>query len=407
MSYDTIPSNASLKPKPFKAHVSDDELNDFKNCLKYSHIGPKTYENLTADPKEILGWGIKREWLADAKDHWLNKYDWRKTEDRINKLPNYTVGIEDVGFDFQVHFMALFSKKADAVPLTLLHGWPGSFLEFLSTVEVLKEKYTPETLPFHVIVPSLPGYGYSNGPPLDKDFDCEGIARVMDKLMVGLGFGKGYVTQGGDIGSFVSRILGVSHEACKAVHLNLAIGVGESKDAPYDKLTEAEKKGADRGKHFSWLGDSYANEHGTRPATVGLVLASSPVATLAWIGEKFIQWSDVAPPLDEILDSVTLYWFTDSFPRAIYPYRQFFGPKPSFFHPDPNWYIKKPMGYSWNPQELAAVPKDWVKETGNMVWYREHTEGGHFMAMETPKAFVKDMEDFIAQVWPDIQKGKL
>lgn len=114
--------------------------------------------------------------------------------------------------------MALFSKRSDAVPLLLLHGWPGSPLEFLGALSVLMEKYTPDTLPFHVIVPSLPGYAYSSGPPVDQNFDTEGIARVMDKLMVGLGFGKGYVTQGGDIGSFVSRVLAVNSESCLAAH---------------------------------------------------------------------------------------------------------------------------------------------------------------------------------------------
>ncbi|KAK0353752.1 hypothetical protein LTS02_007981 [Friedmanniomyces endolithicus] len=404
MSFDTIPSKASLQPKPFSAHVSDEDLKSFQTLLKHSRIGPKTYENLTADVKDFNHWGISRQWVADAKQHWETKYDWRKTEDRINSYPNFTVPIEDSGFDFQIHFVALFSKKPDAVPLALLHGWPGSFLEFLGTLDVLREKYKPEDLPFHVIVPSLPGYGYSNGPPLDKNFDTEGIARVVDKLMVGLGFGDGgYVAQGGDVGSFVSRVLGVNSEACKAVHLNLAIGIQQPDDVPMDALSKEEQEGLVRYNDFGNLGNAYAREHGTRPSTIGLVLSSSPVALLAWVGEKFLQWSDESPPLDEILDSVTLYWFTDSFPRAIYPYRQFFGPKPTFFHPDAQWYIKKPMGYSWHPKELAPVPKAWVAKSGNLVWYRGHTEGGHFAAMERPKYFVKDVEDFVKEVWPTVK----
>ncbi|KAK4899675.1 hypothetical protein LTR27_002941 [Elasticomyces elasticus] len=327
----------------------------------------KTYENLTADVKDFTHFGISRQWLSDAKKQWETKYDWRQTEKRINSFPNYTVSIEHPGFDFEIHFIALFSKKKDA---------------FLSTLDVLREKYTPEDLPFHVIVPSLPGYGYSNGPPLDKDFDVQGIARVVDKLMVGLGFGDGYISQGGDIGSFVSRVLAVNAEACKA----------------YTSLSE--QKGLKRYNNFNEMGNAYAREHGIRPSTIGLVLSSSPVALLAWVGERFLQWSDTSPPLNEILDSVSLYWFTDSFPRAIYPYRQFFGPKPSFFHPDAEWHIKKPMGYSWHPKELAPVPKAWVAKSGNLVWYRGHDEGGHFAATEKPKLFVKDMEDFVEEVWP-------
>jgi microsomal epoxide hydrolase len=130
---------------------------------------------------------------------------------------------DDTNFTFDIHFIALFSKKADAVPLLLLHGWPGSPLEFLGALSVLMEKYTPETLPYHVIVPSLPGYAYSSGPPLDQNFDTEGIARVVDKLMIGLGFEKGYITQGGDIGSFVSRVLAVTAKSCLAAHCEFVL----------------------------------------------------------------------------------------------------------------------------------------------------------------------------------------
>ncbi|KAK5116441.1 hypothetical protein LTR62_007989 [Meristemomyces frigidus] len=411
MSYTTLPTTATLHPQPFIAHVPDTELHDLKQALKYSRLGPPTYENLTADPKNFLGWGLNRSWLAEAKQHWETEYDWRKTEARINGLPNYTVKIEDQGFEFEIHFVALFSRKRDAVPLVLLHGWPGSFLEFLSALEILKGKYSAEELPYHVIVPSLPGYGYSNGPPLDRDFDCEGIARVVDKLMVGLGFGEGYVAQGGDVGSFVSRILAVSHEGCKAVHLNMVVGVGPTEDKPFESLTDAEKKGVARAQEFSFLGDAYAREHGTRPATIGLVLSSSPLALLAWVGEKFLQWSSPSPPLSEILDSLTLYWLTSTLPRSLYPYRQFCGPAAQFFHPSPEWYIKKPMGYSYNSRELAPTPKGWVEGTGRLVWFRgyglgdgEEGGGGHFMAMERPERFVGDIEGFIGEVWPLVMK---
>ena len=219
-SFSDLPSNASLKPKPFKAHVPDQDLSDFKQLLKLSKLGPKTYENSIADVKDFTSFGITRDWLAETKTYWETQYDWRKAEAKINRFPNFTVPIKDAetGFTFDIHFIALFSKKADAVPLTLLHGWPGSPLEFLGALGVLMAKYTPETLPYHVIVPSLPGFAYSSGPPLDRNFDVEGIARVVDGLMIGLGFGKGYVTQGGDIGSFVSRVLAATKESCLAVH---------------------------------------------------------------------------------------------------------------------------------------------------------------------------------------------
>lgn len=228
MSYATLPAAAVLKPQPFKARVLDDDLNAFTHLLKLSKVGPETYENRTADAKDLRHWGISRAWLADAKAHWESpSYSWRKAEDRINSFPNFTVPIEDGGgagsTTLDVHFVLLASERADATPLLLLHGWPGSFLEFLDALSVLRAAYGPADLPFHVVVPSLPGYGYSSGPPLDRDFGCEDIARVMDKLMVGLGFGNGYVAQGGDIGSFVARILGKTSASCKAVHCKLLI----------------------------------------------------------------------------------------------------------------------------------------------------------------------------------------
>ncbi|KAF7188548.1 putative epoxide hydrolase [Pseudocercospora fuligena] len=354
MPFDSIPSKATLNVKPFKAHVSDEDLNDFKQLLKLSKIGPKagkeplltpfqTYENQVANVKDYLHFGITHKWLSEAKQRWQNGYDWRKTEARINSFPNYVAEIEDRGFTYNVQFLALFSKNPNAVPLLVSHGWPGSILEFIDTLDLLRKKYSEDDLPFHVITPSLPGYGYTNGPPLDRNTTTEEIA--------------------------------------------------------------AEKKGVERCNEFATLGNAYARHHGTRPATIGLVLSASPISLLAWIGEKFQQWSDETPPLDQILDGATLYWFTQSFPRAIFPYRQFFGAKPTFFHNDPAWYIKKPLGYSWHPEELAPVPQAWVKETGNLVWYKEHDQGGHFAAMEKPELFVTDMENFVAEVWPKAKSG--
>lgn len=289
MPFNTIPSNASLKCEPFKAHVSDQELQDFKDSLKYSRIGPKTYENQVSDVKDFNSFGITREWLSNTVETWRSSYDWRKSEDRINALPNFKTKIEYNGDSFDVHFAALFSKKADAVPLLVLHGWPGSFLEFTGTLEGLKAKYTEDDLPFHIITPSLPGYGYSSGPPLDKNFTTEDLAMVMDALMRGLGFSSGYISQGGDIGSFVSRILGVRSDACKAVHLHLCVGVGPESEEEMKSLSQQEQQALKRQGDFGNLGNAYGREHGTRPSTVGLVLSSSPVALLAWYGQRTLH----------------------------------------------------------------------------------------------------------------------
>jgi microsomal epoxide hydrolase len=282
MPFDTLPSQATLKPSPFKAEAPDMQLQTFRHLVNLGCIGPETYENQVADVKDFTSFGITRKWLIGAVERWRTGYDWRKTEARINRLPNYIAEIEDDGFKFKVHFAALFSKKHDAVPLLLSHGWPGSFLEFLGVLEELSSKYDENTLPYHVIVPSLPGYCYSNGPPTDRDFTVEKLAGVLDKLMVGLGFGDGYVAQGGDIGSFVTRVLAVTSPHCKAAHINLCIGVFPENEEEGKKLGEQDQKSIGRATDFATLGSAYAREHGQRPSTIGLVLSSSPIALLAW-----------------------------------------------------------------------------------------------------------------------------
>lgn len=142
----------------------------------------------------------------------------RKSENVINSFPNFTLDIVDKSGPTNIHFVSLFSQKPDAVPLVLLHGWPGNFLEFLPILQLLRTTYTPETLPYHVIVPSLPGYAFSSPPPLDRDFRIEDVARILNKLMVDLGFGSGYIVQGGDVGSKIARVMAAEHESCKAVH---------------------------------------------------------------------------------------------------------------------------------------------------------------------------------------------
>ena len=144
----------------------------------------------------------------------------RKTEARINSFDNFKATIDGQdGSVSEMHFIALKSHKANAIPIVLLHGWPGSPLEFLDMLDLARTQYKPDQLPYTFIVPSLPGYGFSAGPSLTEESNCESMAYAIDKLMVGLGFGKGYVAQGGDIGSFVARILAARYEACKAVHL--------------------------------------------------------------------------------------------------------------------------------------------------------------------------------------------
>lgn len=294
-------------------------------------------------------------------------------------------------------------------PEDQIHLEAGSFLEFLPMLDVMKKKYTAEDLPYHLVVPSLIGYTLSSAPPTDKTFKTRDIARIMDKLLTSLGFAGGYVAQGGDIGSGVARILGANFPSCKAAHVNMCSIGGSPTDVPEGSINEAEMAAMKRGGTWVEHGTAYAKEHGTRPATIGFVLASSPLALLAWVGEKFLEWTDEDPSRDTILEAVSLYWFTETFPRCIFPYREWWGQKeePSL-DTERKWetYVNKPFGYSWFPKELFPAPKAMAAKVGNLVWHRQHTKGGHFAALERPVEFAQDVEDFVATAWSMAEKSK-
>jgi pimeloyl-ACP methyl ester carboxylesterase len=284
--------------KPFTLRVTDGQIREFKSLLSASKVGPETWYTNHGDGQ----FGTTREWLAGAKKAWL-KHDWRKQERRVNSFPNFKVVVEDeaVGAT-SIHFTALFSKRKDALPLLFLHGWPGSFLEFLPVLDILKNKYTPETLPYHVVAPSLPHYGLSGGP-IDVELTIVEAARLMNQLMLDLGFGKGYVVQGGDVGSGLARVLSVLSPEVKAFHgtrpprapgqfrlpladklmtVNMLAPGSPEEFLSTDNITQAEQEHVERMNVFASTGSAYLFEHGQRPSTVGLMLSSNPLAMLTW-----------------------------------------------------------------------------------------------------------------------------
>ncbi|KAH8431643.1 uncharacterized protein LDX57_009299 [Aspergillus melleus] len=220
--------------------------------------------------------------------------------------------------------------------------------------------------------------------------------------MVNLGF-ESYVAQAGDIGSKVARILAVDYEACKvnACFVQKPASVADS------ELSESETQNLQRAQWFALWGSGYFVEQGTRTSTIGNAIATNPVALLAWIGEKFLDWVDDRDPLplETILKSVTLYWLTGTLPRSIYTYREAFPPPPVLHAMDPRWYIQKPFGYSYFPRELIPAPKAWVATTGNLVFCIYHEKGGHFAALERPKDLLDDVLAFVEQVKGDLLRA--
>ncbi|GKT58206.1 epoxide hydrolase [Colletotrichum tofieldiae] len=390
-AFGNLPSGVLKTPEKFTLQVPDQDLDEFKQLLKLSKIGPETWYN----KQEGGRFGITREWLINAKDAWL-KFDWRKQEGRINSFPNFKSKVENADLGtVEIHFTALFSNNKEAVPIIFMHGWPGSFLEFFPILDLLVNKYTPDTLPYHVIVPSLPGYGLSSGSiPLDKETLQQSVAASLHQLMLDLGFGGGYAAQGGDIGSFMARHMSAYNE-CKAFH-RPEDDVGSADALPPHELQQLQKMATWRA-----TGVSYALEHGLRPATIGLVLSASPLALLAWIGEKYLEWVDTRYPLqlETILELVSLYWFTSTFPRSIYPYRPMAESMATGKPVSLPTSKETPLGYSAFHSEISFMPKLWAEKIyPNLKQYRAHDKGGHFAALEQPDLLLQDVEDFLKSV---------
>ena len=260
-------------------------------------------------------------------------------------------------------------------------------------MDLLRKRYTPDTLPYHIIVPSLPGFALSSDPPLTHDWKLSDTARIMHNLMLSLGFiHTGYLVQGGDIGSLVCRCIAATYAECKGMHVNFMFHDGiTAKFSPSDSLSAQEKNGLKRLNTFTKTGSAYAQMHGTKPSTTSLVLASSPLAHLIWISEKFLAWSDprTTPSLHDIISGVALYWLTNCFPTSMYTYREV----------RELVYVSKPTGYSFFPYELAPVPRAWAEKTADVVWSREHDFGGHFAAVEVPRVLLGDVEEWVRSVW--------
>ncbi|SCO92624.1 uncharacterized protein FRV6_16752 [Fusarium oxysporum] len=292
--------------------------------------------------------------------------------------------------DIDLHFIDIFSQRDDAIPIVLLHGWPGSFLEFIPILELLQKKYDPSLLPYHVIVPSLPGYTLSSGPSQTEAWNSKDAARVINKAVTSLGFTR-YAVQGGDDGSLIAATLAATYDSVAAIHLNLLPSLDRvTVDDP--SLSATDKAAIKRAEQrFLTPTTGAALLQSTRPATIGAMVSSSPMALLSWIGEKFLEWPDDAIDIDEILTNVSLYWFTDTMPRCIYTYRGTFINDHQYSFPS----FKQPFGFSWFLQELIPTPKELAKKKGNLVFYQQHQKGGHFAALERPIEFLQHIEDYL------------
>ncbi|OLN96778.1 Epoxide hydrolase 1 [Colletotrichum chlorophyti] len=395
------PPSRSLSIRPFTVEVPDTTLDQLRTLINLSKIGTETWENTQSH------FGTTHKWLSDARAAWLDPsiFSWRSQEERINSLPNFSLTVPlstldskwKEGVEYNLHHLALFSNRTDALPILLLHGFPGSFLEYVPLLESLKKKYTPDTLPYHFILPSLPGYGFSafsaSTEPkafVNTEFDYRDGASILNRLMAELGFGDKYVVHGGDVGTLFARYLAEEFDGCKAFHMNGIFGTKQPVAPEMEGYTEQDKMRIAKAGEFFATGFGYAMMHMTKPGTIGLTISSSPLALLAWIGEKLCDWVQDALPIETILANVTLYWITDTYPRCIYSNR---------FPPILPFPENKPFGVSNFPCELVAAPRAWVEKTfPNVVFYKDYEKGGHFSAWEVPEAALSGIEEFMDKV---------
>jgi pimeloyl-ACP methyl ester carboxylesterase len=350
------------------------------------------------DPSTVEGWtqGVPLDYVQDLCAYWANGYDWRRVEAQLNAYPQFVTGLDGGGDDsVDVHFLHVRSPHEDALPLILTHGWPGSVVEFLDVIDELT-KPSDGADAFHLVIPSLPGYGYS-GKPTTAGWGVERIATAWAQLMDRLGYER-YGAAGGDWGSMITAALGTGMpEAVVGIHLTMPLAEAPPEDER-QALTKSEKEARQDAEKFRRFGAGYSAEQSTRPQTLGYGLTDSPAGQCAWIIEKFWDWTDSAGPpenvisRDRLLDNVTLYWLTASATSSARLYWESYG-KTRYDT------VEVPTGAAIFPREMNRMPRSWLER--RFVDLRRLTypnSGGHFASMEQPETFVDELRTFFRMV---------
>ena len=366
--------------REFQIEVTDETLDDLKQRLSMTRWPNK-------ETPEDWSQGIPLAYMKELCDYWQHEYDWRAREERLNRFPQFITEIEGV----DIHFIHLPSVHENARPLIITHGWPGSVVEFNKVIEPLVDPTAHggnDEDAFHVVVPSLPGYGFS-GKPKNTGWGIEKIADVWGVLMARLGYNH-YFAQGGDWGAMVTTHIGLQDkEHCDAIHLNMPVVTPDPKTMA--ELTPSEQASLMSMKFYQDWDSGYSKQQSTRPQTLGYGLVDSPSGQAAWIIEKFYQWTDCnghpenAISRDELLDNVMIYWLTRSAASSARLYWE------SFKNP-PQDEIVVPTGCSIFPKEIVRPSERWIrKRFTNLCYYNELDRGGHFAAFEQPELYLQEI----------------
>lgn len=372
---------------PFTVAISDEELTDL-----FDRLGRTRWP----EPESVSDWsqGVPLGYLRDLCAYWADGYDWRSREARINAFAQYKTTVDSLG----VHLLHVRSPHEDALPLILTHGWPGSIVEFLEVIGPLTDPAAHGGDPadaFHVVCPSLPGYGFSD-KPTTTGWGVERIAAAWAELMARLGYDR-YGAQGGDWGAGVTTALGLFDPIHVAgIHLNM-VTVGPNADELAD-LTQAEQAALESLKYYQDWDSGYSKQQSTRPQTLGYALVDSPAGQCGWILEKFWSWSDTdgdpvaALGADRILDNVMLYWLSASAASSGRLYWE------SFRRARPG-VVEVPTGASIFPKEIFRASRRWAeRQYADIRQWHELPVGGHFAAFEQPDIFVDEVRSFFRLV---------
>jgi pimeloyl-ACP methyl ester carboxylesterase len=359
------------QPEPYTISVPDSAIEKLKRKLSDADYPDEL------DTADQWPYGSPLSDVKRLANHWETKFDWRKAESKLNELPNFRKPISVEGFgNIDVHFIHKKSPNPNAIPLLFCHGWPGSFIEVTKLLPLLESGEKEGKCAFHIVAPSLPNFGFSQ-KILKPGFALSQYAETCHRLMQDLGYTK-YVTQGGDWGFYITRVMGILYpDYVLASHINMVRALPPSFTSnplialqhavtPY---SEAESKGMQRSNWFTSQGQAYRQLQATKPQTLSYAFADSPVALLAWIYEKLIDWTDGYPWTDdEICTWVSIYWFSTAGPNAHIRIYYEAGHNPTDKIPDreraSEWVGRVQLGLAHFPREITVVPRSWGKTLG-------------------------------------------
>jgi pimeloyl-ACP methyl ester carboxylesterase len=382
---------ATDRVERFEPHATDEDLAALRARLASTRLPERATTPLDARGRDRWEQGPPLADIVELIEYWRTTYDWRPFERRLNEIGQFRTVIDGLG----IHFLHRRSPRPDATPLVLTHGWPGSVAEFVDIIDQLVEPEDAETPAFHVVVPSLPGYGYSD-KPAEEGWGTERIAAAWVQLMRRLGYDR-FLAHGGDWGGpvtialggrFPEHIIGI-HTTMPSAPPGLRLG----------GLDATERQWVEHTRAFERNRLAYARVMATAPQTIGYSLVDSPVGLLAWIVEKFFEWSDtVDSPFetisrDRFLDNVTLYWLTATGASAARIYFE------SHQTLDPDLRVTVPAALTTYPHDIEKHPRPWAEERfRHIVRWRAPEAGGHFPALEMPGEFVRDLREGLAAV---------